>query len=98
MAVNNLLLRLGSNDISNTAESVKYLETKIKYFVSHPDFEHVTYENDLALLRLSEPVLPFKPNIIPICIPNDDDNYDGQMAYVTGWGALYTGKINKLID
>lgn len=33
----------------------------------------------------------FQPNIIPVCVPEDDENFIGRNAYVTGWGRLYEG-------
>lgn len=38
--------------------------------------------------RFYEPVT-FQPNIIPVCVPEDDTDFIGQTAYVTGWGRLY---------
>lgn len=37
-----------------------------------------------------EPVI-FQPNIIPVCVPESDENFIGRTAYVTGWGRLYEG-------
>lgn len=31
----------------------------------------------------------FQPNIIPVCVPDNDENFIGQTAFVTGWGRLY---------
>ena len=42
-------------------------------------------------LRFYEPV-SFQPNIIPICVPEDDADLVGKEAWVTGWGRLYEGK------
>lgn len=58
---------------------------------SHPQFDARTFEYDLALLRFYEPLLPFQPNALPICLPDDDETYVDQTAYVTGWGRLYDG-------
>ncbi len=38
---------------------------------SHPKFDPKTFEYDLALLRFYEPV-QYQPNVVPICIPEDD--------------------------
>ncbi|KOB68616.1 Serine proteinase stubble, partial [Operophtera brumata] len=35
-----------------------------------------------------EPVT-FQPNILPVCVPDDDEDYVGKTAYVTGWGRLF---------
>lgn len=38
--------------------------------------------------RFYEPVV-FQPNIIPICVPENDEDFIGRTAFVTGWGRLY---------
>ena len=60
---------------------------------SHPKFDPKTFEYDLALLRFYEPVT-FQPNIIPVCIPGDDETLVGETAWVTGWGRLYEGETH----
>lgn len=83
-----LLLRLGEHDLSSEDEPYKYQERRIQIVASHPQFDPRTFEYDLALLRFYEPVA-FQPNIIPICVPEDDRNFVGDTAFVTGWGRLY---------
>lgn len=87
-----LLLRLGEHDLSVEEEPYGYEERRIQIVASHPQFDPRTFEYDLALLRFYEPV-KFQPNIIPVCVPDDDSNFVGSSAYVTGWGRLYEGKI-----
>ncbi|KAL0100848.1 hypothetical protein PUN28_019319 [Cardiocondyla obscurior] len=84
-----LLLRIGEHDWANEDEPYGYQERRVQIVASHPQFDSRTYENDLALLRFYEPLLPFQPNILPICLPDDDETYVGRTAYVTGWGRLY---------
>ncbi|XP_014276587.1 serine proteinase stubble [Halyomorpha halys] len=83
-----LLLRLGEHDLSVEDEPYGYQERRVQIVASHPQFDPRTFEYDLALLRFYEPV-SFQPNIIPICVPEDDINFVGSTAYVTGWGRLY---------
>ena len=64
---------------------------KVHFIVIHPDFDDVTFEYDLALLWFYESV-KFAPNIIPICIPENDYDFHGDTAWVTGWGQIYEGK------
>lgn len=71
-------------------EPYGYEERRIQIVASHPQFDPRTFEYDLALLRFYEPV-KFQPNIIPVCVPDDDSNFVGSSAYVTGWGRLYEG-------
>ncbi|XP_023290752.1 mucin-5AC [Orussus abietinus] len=84
-----LLLRIGEHDLTNENEPYGYQERRVQIVASHPQFDPRTFEYDLALLRFYEPLLPFQPNALPICLPEDDENYVGHTAYVTGWGRLY---------
>ncbi|CAB0030630.1 unnamed protein product [Trichogramma brassicae] len=86
-----LLLRIGEHDLGNEDEPYNFQERRVQIVASHPNFDPRTFEFDLALMRFYEPVLPFQPNVLPICIPDDDEDYVGQTAYVTGWGRLYEG-------
>ena len=40
--------------------------------IVHPKYNFFTYEYDLALLKLDKRV-DFQDNIIPICLPGNDD-------------------------
>ena len=92
-----LLLRLGEYDLATEEESHGYAEKKVQIIATHPNFDHRTFEYDLALLRFLDPVR-FQPNIIPICLPEDDNEYLGQYGYVTGWGRLYEGEEDAISD
>ncbi|XP_055594254.1 serine proteinase stubble-like isoform X2 [Uranotaenia lowii] len=83
-----LLLRLGEYDLALEEEPYGYQERRVQIVASHPQFDPRTFEYDLALLRFYEPVV-FQPNIIPVCVPENDENFIGRTAFVTGWGRLY---------
>lgn len=83
-----LLLRLGEYDLALEEEPYGYQERRVQIVASHPQFDPRTFEYDLALLRFYEPVV-FQPNIIPVCVPDGDENFIGRTAFVTGWGRLY---------
>ncbi|GAB6030759.1 hypothetical protein CHUAL_007608 [Chamberlinius hualienensis] len=93
--VNQLRVRAGEHDFSSMKEPYPHTERNVQRRILHPKYNSRTYENDLALLRLSRS-LTDQPNIAPICLPdfNDDDNVDlldNQMATLTGWGRLSEG-------
>lgn len=92
VAPSDLLLRLGEHDLSTESEPYLHQERRVQIVASHPQFDPRTFEYDLALLRFYEPVT-FQPNIIPICVPDSDENFIGKTAYVTGWGRLYEGLL-----
>ncbi|XP_071546992.1 uncharacterized protein Np isoform X2 [Panulirus ornatus] len=83
-----LLLRMGEFDLERSDEPYPFAERKVQIIATHPKFNARTFEFDLALLRFYEPVT-FQPNIIPICVPQDDYNFLNDTGYVTGWGRLY---------
>jgi len=83
-----VLLRFGEYDLERVDEPYPFLERKVQIIATHPQFDPRTFEYDLALLRVSEPV-PFRPNMIPICIPDSDYDFIGDTGFVSGWGRLY---------
>nr|XP_046255324.1 suppressor of tumorigenicity 14 protein homolog isoform X2 [Scatophagus argus] len=64
---------------------------QVKRIISHPDYNQMTYDYDIALLELSEP-LQFTNTIQPICLPSSSHVFPaGMSCWVTGWGALREG-------
>lgn len=57
----------------------------VKRKIVNEMYNPLTYQNDIALLELSEPVT-YKQHIIPVCLPSKKDNFTGSFATVTGWG------------
>jgi secreted trypsin-like serine protease len=53
-------------------------------------FVKTSFENDIALVELSEP-LKFDQTVQPACLPNSDV-VSGQLTWVSGWGRLKAGK------
>ena len=71
---------------------------KVDVVVIHPKFDPKTFEYDLALLKFYEPI-EFTSNVIPICTPEADQDFDGKTAWVTGWGRLSKGgKIPSILQ
>ncbi|KAH8298733.1 hypothetical protein KR018_005420, partial [Drosophila ironensis] len=59
--------------------------------LAHPQFAAATLANDIALLRLSQPVnwLPHLRHIEPVCLPprNSEGPVAGTAADISGWGS-----------
>lgn len=65
----------------------------VKKIISHPDYNQMTFDYDIALLELTEP-LEFTNTIQPICLPSSSHVFPaGMSCWVTGWGALREGGI-----
>ncbi|CAL1611392.1 unnamed protein product [Knipowitschia caucasica] len=63
----------------------------IHRIVPHPEYNMMTFDYDVALLELSEP-LEFTNSIRPICLPSSSHVFPaGMSCWVTGWGALREG-------
>ncbi|XP_062844180.1 vitamin K-dependent protein C isoform X2 [Trichomycterus rosablanca] len=62
----------------------------VSRIVSHPNYDSVTVDNDIALLRLATPV-KLSMYIVPACLPSRELadrvlHLNGTMTVVTGWG------------
>ena len=84
------MLRIGDYDLTNNEEEHLHMDRKVDIVAVHPQFDPISKDNDLALIRFDKPV-KFQANIIPICLPERGTDFTGQMAYVTGWGRIYEG-------
>lgn len=63
----------------------------IQQIIPHPDYNQMTFDYDIALLELSEP-LEFANTIQPICLPSSSHVFPaGMSCWVTGWGAMREG-------
>jgi len=77
------VLRIGEHDIENDGDEVV---VKIKKIILHEKYNKDTFDYDIALLRLEEPVT-LSRLIRPICIPKNNNNYKpGAKCIVAGWG------------
>ena len=57
----------------------------------HPNYNRSTFQNDIAVLELVEPVsLTEYPNIKPACLPEAGALFPGE-AIVSGWGSVASG-------
>ncbi|XP_067125324.1 clotting factor B-like [Centruroides vittatus] len=55
----------------------------------HPHFKTGQYYDDIAILKLNSPI----PNVTPVCLPSNNERYDGKSVTVIGWGdTSYNGR------
>ena len=81
----NLLIRMGGIDFSSVED--KWFESRVQ-FLMHPKFNIHTQQNDIALLKLITPLSAYQSSTLPICLPDKDMEFDGDLSFVSGWGRL----------
>jgi len=90
-------VRLGRHDQSMPDEPTQFV-TGIAEVKKHPDFSRETFDNDIALVRVTDHI-PFTEFIQPVCLGNDSNRIDDhffrsktmKLGHVTGWGLLKEG-------
>ena len=75
---------LGRQNLEGSDTDAKSLN--VIQIINHPDHKSETKDNDIALLRLSEPVT-FSDSIKPVCLAASDSTFsEGLNTWITGWG------------
>ena len=68
----------------------------VKEIIIHPKYNPKTVENDIALLRLSEPIDFFDVPVSPACLPvKNDEYYSKYNATVTRWVSVLDSRKNN---
>ncbi|CAL8117660.1 unnamed protein product [Orchesella dallaii] len=73
------------------------IKRDVEIIKMHPSYDRKKIDNDIALLKLAEPVeiqgkVVGALAITPVCLPTDNENtYEGEDATVAGWGATEMG-------
>jgi trypsin len=80
---------VGTNYILNITDTAAQRRQLIDYFI-HPDFDIVTLENDIALVRFLPVSIPSNSTVSIICLPADDQDpfAIGSNLVAIGWGTL----------
>lgn len=85
-----LIAVFGDFDLSASYEPKTSFQRNVRRIIVHRGFNAVTFENDLALLELDRAVT-FDEHVVPICLPDRAEKFEGEMATVTGWGRTSFG-------
>lgn len=88
-----ILVRLGKYDQKENEQ--QEVVTKIQDVIKHPEYNSETFDNDLALVRITDHI-SFTDYIKPVCLgknkPTIEDYFFNskslKMGHVTGWGQL----------
>lgn len=76
---------LGLHTQSETSKATLKSVTRI---ISHPRYDRISYDNDIALMELDSPVT-LNLNVWPICLPEPTHDFQtGKAVWITGWGKL----------
>jgi len=62
----------------------------------HPYYSSNPTDNDFAIITLSSPVM-FDDSTQPICLPDPTENYDDNLAEVTGWGRTGSSYLSDVL-
>ncbi|XP_063363723.1 uncharacterized protein LOC134652463 [Cydia amplana] len=91
-----LRVRLGEWDVNHDVEFFPYVERDVLSVHVHPTYYAGTLDNDLAIIKLEQPVDWTKyPHISPACLPDKYTDYAGQRCWTTGWGKDAFGDNGK---
>ncbi|XP_051990920.1 serine protease 56 [Xyrauchen texanus] len=77
---------VGEFDLTKTDPDEQVM--KVNRIITHPKFNPKTFNNDIALVELSSPVI-LSEWVTPVCLPSDLDPPGGTPCLVAGWGSLY---------
>lgn len=90
-----LAVRLMDHDRSTPNETV-LVERRVDRIVKHKGYSARNFNNDIALIRLSEPINFTKSanrdeNPSPVCLPVEGKSFAGYQGLVVGWGTTKAG-------
>ncbi|XP_058979635.1 trypsin-1-like [Musca domestica] len=72
------------------ASHFQKIDRKVEEITTHPKYNARTYDNDIAIIKLNEPV-EMTDLLHPVCMPTPGKSFKGETGTVTGWGALKVG-------
>jgi secreted trypsin-like serine protease len=82
-------IRLGEYDFDQEGETADQTFT-LSSMKIHEAYNDVTFENDIAILKLSG-VATRSASVWPICLPPASEKFTNRRAFVIGWGTIYFG-------
>lgn len=96
-----LIVVVGEYDLSgrpSERQATKPSVRKVRRMIIHRDYNPSNFDNDIALLELESP-FQVQPHVVPICLPEKEEDFNGQLALVAGWGKLsFGGPVPKVLQ
>nr|XP_054752666.1 uncharacterized protein LOC129258410 [Lytechinus pictus] len=87
LSIDEFEIRLGEHDIESISNNERTF--RAEQIIKHPNFNEQTYDSDIALIKLQQPVT-YTDYIIPLCLPSELRAEEllkaGTRGFVTGWG------------
>ncbi|KAI1882970.1 hypothetical protein AGOR_G00240370 [Albula goreensis] len=77
---------VGEFDITKTDPDEQVM--KVNRIITHPKFNPKTFNNDIALVELTSPVV-LSDRVTPVCLPSGQEPPVGSPCLVAGWGSMY---------
>lgn len=88
--IGNIRVTLGRENWTGLNENE--VTVGVDMFITHPNYDDLTFNNDIGLLKLSTPV-NFTAYIFPVCLAAAGSViHTGTNSWVTGWGVDANGK------
>jgi len=84
-----LTVRVGEFDFNDQDNSQRY-DLVVSRIIRHKDYNQSNYYCDIALLQLQNQV-QITREVLPVCLPEETDPFEGKEATVVGWGTLSFG-------
>lgn len=89
-----LKVRCGEWDTQNQTEPRAHQDRIVQTVDIHPDFNERNLANDWALLYTAEP-FELQEHIDTVCLPDPEEQFDGQNCFATGWGKDQFGAVGE---
>jgi len=86
---NTISMVIGQHYLSSYLDIGKRKNLEIEELIIHETYNHSTHTDDMALLKLKEPL--DVSVYMPACLPPKGKDWTGQTGWVYGWGTLYSG-------
>ncbi|RXG55453.1 Proclotting enzyme, partial [Armadillidium vulgare] len=86
---NEIKVRLGEYNF-DTPDENNPTDFGVEEIRSHVNYDSATQENDIAIIKIDRPS-SFSDFIWPACLPPPDNDFEGLLGFVTGWGTIYFG-------
>uniref|UniRef100_A0A8C9XD81 Peptidase S1 domain-containing protein n=1 Tax=Sander lucioperca TaxID=283035 RepID=A0A8C9XD81_SANLU len=84
--------------VTQSGPNVHDVNRTVSQIIVHPDYNNVPFNNDIALMKLSNPV-HFTDYISPVCLASEPSQFlDSTPCWATGWGRLGKDEPNLAFD